>query len=61
MIKYLGVMIDNSLSWKYHISYICSRISRNTGIVSKLRRYLCTYQLKQIYFSLVYPYSHMLQ
>ena len=51
-------MIDNSLSWKYHISYICSRISRNTGIVSKLRHYLCTYQLKQIYFSLVYPFTY---
>ena len=36
-IKYLGVMIDESLSWKYHISFVCSRISRNTGIISKLR------------------------
>jgi hypothetical protein len=36
-IKYLGVMIDASLSWKYQVSYICSRISRNIGILSKLR------------------------
>ena len=39
-IKYLGVMIDESLTWKYHIAFVCSRISRNIGIISKLRRYL---------------------
>ena len=39
-IKYLGVMIDDCVSWKYHILYICSQISRNIGIISKLRHYL---------------------
>lgn len=55
-IKYLGVMIDESISWKYHISYICSKISRNIGIISKLRHYLSIPQLKQIYYNLIYPY-----
>ena len=55
-IKYLGVMIDESLTWKYHIAYICSRISRNTGIISKLRHYLSIQQLKQLYYNLIYPY-----
>ena len=55
-IKYLGVMIDESLSWKYHISFVCSRISRNTGIISKLRYYLSVKQLTQIYYNLIYPY-----
>ena len=49
-------MIDESLSWKYHISYICSRVSRNIGIISKLRHYLSIHQLKQIYYNLIYPY-----
>ena len=39
-IKYLGVMIDESLTWKHHIAFVCSRISRNIGIMSKLRYYL---------------------
>ena len=39
-IKYLVVMIDDCLSWKYHISYICTRISINIGIISKLRQFL---------------------
>ena len=49
-------MIDESLSWKYHISFVCSRISRNTGIISKLRYYLSVKQLTQIYYNLIYPY-----
>ena len=55
-IKYLGVMIDESLSWKYHISYTCSRISSNIGVISKLRHYLSIRQLKQLYYNLIYPY-----
>ena len=31
-IKYLGVMIDSTLTWKYHISYVCAKLSRNTGV-----------------------------
>ena len=55
-IKYLRVMIDECVSWKYHISYICSQISRNIGIISKLRHYLSIKQLKQICYNLIYPY-----
>ena len=52
-IKYLGIMIDESLSWKYHISYTCSRISSNIGVISRLRHYLSIHQL---YYNLIYPY-----
>ena len=50
-IKYL-----DSLSWKYHISLVCSRISRNTGTIAKLRYYFSVKQLRQIYYNLIYPY-----
>ena len=55
-IKYLGVMLDETVSFKYHIAYVCSRMSRNLGIISKLRYYLTLSQLKQIYYSLIHPY-----
>ena len=55
-VKYLGVLIDDKISWNFHISYICSRISKNTGIFYKLRSYLSLQQLKQLYYSLIYPY-----
>ena len=33
-IKYLGVLIDGTISWNYHLSNTCSRISRNTEVYS---------------------------
>ena len=55
-IKYLGVLIDEKLTWKNQISYICSRISKNTEIFLQLRRYLSLKQLKQLYCTLICPY-----
>ena len=54
-IKYLGVMIDESLTRKHHIAFVCSRISQKIGIMSKLRYYLSIQQWKQIYYNLIYP------
>ena len=45
--SYKGVLIDDTMSWKHHISHICSRISCNTRIISKLRHHLSVKQLKQ--------------
>ena len=36
-IKYLGVLIDQNLSWKYHIDSIVTKISKNVGLIAKLR------------------------
>ena len=55
-IKYSGVMIDSALTWKNHISYVCAKLSRNTGVISKLRHYLPLKHLTQIYYNLIYPY-----
>ena len=55
-IRYLGVMIDDSVSWKYHIAFIFSKISRNIGIFAKLHHFVSLQQLKQLYYNLIYPY-----
>ena len=34
-IKYLGVIIDSSLTWKYHIDNISSKLSKSIGIITK--------------------------
>ena len=36
-IKYLGVLIDQNLSWKYHIDSIVTKISKNVGLIAELR------------------------
>ena len=39
-IKYLGVILDNKLSWIQHISYIKNKISEGIGIMYKARNYI---------------------
>ena len=55
-VKYLGVLIDDKINWKQHISFVCSRVARNSGIFFKLRHYLTPLRLRQIYFNLINPY-----
>ena len=54
--KFLGVMIDNKLTWKNHISYICGKISREIGMLIKARNYLNQTGLLSLYYSFTYPY-----
>ena len=55
-VKYLGVHLDDTVSFKHHISYVASRISRSNGIIAKLRHFLTLSQLRQLYYSIIYPY-----
>ena len=55
-IKYLGVLIDSTLSWKHHVSNISKKISRSIGIMYKLRPFLPLKVLKNVYYSLVYSH-----
>ena len=57
-IKYLGVLVDSSLSWKDQISNITKKISRAIGILYKLRPFLPINVMKNIYYSLIY--SHII-
>ena len=55
-IRYLGVLIDEHLSWLTHISYVQNHVSRNIGIISRIRPFVNTKVALLLYFSLVYPY-----
>ena len=39
-VTYLGVLLDDTVSFKHHKSYVASRISRSNGIIAKLRHFL---------------------
>jgi hypothetical protein len=52
-VKYLGVLIDSTLSWRPHISELSKKIAKSVGIISKLRHYLNTDILISIYYSLI--------
>ena len=55
-VKYLGVLIDCSLSWKFHIEHVVVKISRLVGIIAKLRHFVPRNTLLRIYQSLILPY-----
>ena len=55
-IKYLGVLVDSTLSWKHHIFNVTTKISRAIGIMYKLRSYLPLNVLKNVYYSLIYSH-----
>ena len=53
-IKYLGILIDSNLTWKYH--YITSKISKTIGVIARLRHFVPSSTLLTLYISLVSPY-----
>ena len=55
-IKYLGVLIDENLSWKNHIDSVITKISKTIGIITKLRHFVPSSVLLNIYTSLITPY-----
>ena len=54
--KFLGVIIDEKLSFTGHISYIKNKISKAMGIIIKTRKYLNRKSLVNLYHSFVFPY-----
>src|SRR6218665_1911979 len=55
-IKFLGVYIDQHLSWKEHIKNISIKIAKNIGILSRISLLVPPSIRKILYYTLVYPY-----
>ena len=51
-VKYLGVMLDANVTWSEQIEFLASNLSRSAGIFSKLRYYLNTKTLIEMYHAL---------
>ena len=50
--KYLGVYIDDKLTWKNQINYLWSKLSKVCDMVYKLRHYVSLSTLKLVYHSI---------
>ena len=55
-VKFLGVYIDEGLTWKSHITYICKKISKSVGIMHRVRFFLSSNTKISLYYTLIYPY-----
>ena len=55
-IKFLGVFLDENLTWKDHIKYIENKIARNIGILYRSKPYLNNKCLLSLYYSYIHSY-----
>ncbi|XP_065677491.1 uncharacterized protein LOC136092851 [Hydra vulgaris] len=55
--KFLGVHIDENLSWRNHIGHIETKISSAISTLYKCRPFLDFFSRKKLYFSLIH--SHL--
>ena len=51
--RYLGILVDDRLSWTEHINEVCSKLSQVAGTIFKVRNILSKQALMLIYHSLV--------
>ena len=55
-VKYLEILLDNNLSWKFHIEYGPLKISKIIAVITRLRHCISLCTLLNVYRSLVFPY-----
>ena len=51
--RYLGMIVDEKLSWADHIYEICSKLSQAAGVIFKIRKLLTKEAMMLVYHSLV--------
>ncbi len=54
--KFLGIHIDENLSWKYHIQKVCKKITSANYIINKVKNLIPSSTLKTLYSSLVHSH-----
>ena len=54
--KFLGVYVDEHLTWKEHIAHISNKIAKNVGILSRISYLLPRNIISNLYYSLIQPY-----
>ena len=52
--KFLGLWIDDNLSWKEHVNYLLLRLKRNINLLRTGKKFLSPHALKTIYFTQIH-------
>ena len=55
-IKFLGVLLDEHLSWKEHIRYTENKITKNIGLLYRAKPFLGKHSLLTLYYSYIHTY-----
>ena len=54
--KYLGIHLDQTLSYDYHLKYVINNISHKLYVFSKIRRFLSEKAALDVYKTMILPY-----
>ncbi len=54
--KYLGIHLDNHLSFNEHVDVICKRVDQRNGLLWRVRRYIPESLALHLYKSLIHPH-----
>ena len=55
-IKFLGILLDENLSWKEHLNLMENKIAKNIGLIYKAKPYLNKGSLLALYLSYIHSY-----
>ena len=59
---FLGVSLDEHLDWDVHCTKVANKMSRNVGILNRVKNNIPMASLKTLYSSLIFPhYSYCLE
>ena len=51
-VKYLGVKIDTTFSWQYHVNDLSIKLNRANALLFQMRKYVNLKILRSIYFAI---------
>ena len=51
--RYLGIVFDDKLTWQSHILQLCSKVSKGSWALLKLKKYVDLKTLLSVYYSLI--------
>ena len=54
--KYLELIADDTLTWDEHVDQISTKMSKNIGIIKRVRTFLPWHSLLTLYRTLTEPY-----
>ena len=54
--KFLGIINNNNLTWTYHFSLLKNKISKNIGVIRRIRKNLPLYTMRMLYYALINLY-----
>ena len=55
-IKFLGVILDENVSCRYHIKAVENKLSKDSGLLCRAKRFLDEISLKTMYYSYIHSF-----